>query len=786
MIDFYSGKIYIVLCVSIYQVNLELRNLIYAAYLHDIGKFWQRVGKKSGTHAEWGQNFVREYLPNEEMIASLVGSHHDYRECRTEWEGLAKIIIEADHLSAGHDRADRDGDEKGDPKAEGLRCIFEKVSFGRQTEFTRMYPLKPLDFSDDQYPVDPMEYLRQNYATDLRQLYDRLWRAFVAEWTEIGRPDLRQLDALMKKYTSCIPSAVYVNEPDIPLYDHCKTTAAIASCLYFAQKGRKEFLLIEGDLSGIQNFIFDVASPADARKGMAKRLRGRSFWLGLLTRAVSDVLLQKAELSPANLLWNTGGKFVILAPNTPEMRSFVLQLERSVNAGLLSEYQGKLYLAFGMLEFGKERFAESFDCLLGELGDQIAEKKLRKFAECDLSFDAIGGVVSKEAFCPVCGVKLMEGKCPACSLYEDIGRKIAFSQYLVCGAGKVYPFDFSRIGLDVSYDLTSKPAGVAYHINDMRLGKDVSGFLVMGNAIPKAANEVLTFGDLALLAKGDKKLGVFKADMDRLGKVMSVGLVEGKRSISRIHTLSSRIEHFFCGMVNPLCSAYPVYLDETPDSERVVLESGQVVWVPNSVSGGETKPGISPLYIVYAGGDDLLIVGPYDRIILFADLFYRKFREYVCNNLDLTLSAGIAVSHPRQPITFSVLAASEQLETAKQAGRNRVCLLGECLLWDAAGTMECGFARLIRYGEQIETYVRDGVLTRSMLNSLSVLWVEYFGGKPAGQRAVVRRYLPQLMYMLKRNVSDVKIREELRSTMGPMFGWMQFPIQWALMRTRRV
>lgn len=327
---------------------------------------------------------------------------------------------------------------------------------------------------------------------------------------------------------------------------------------------------------------------------------------------------------------------------------------------------------------------------------------------------------------------------------------------------------------------------MAYRINDMRLGKDVSGFLVMGNAIPKAANEVLTFGDLALLAKGDKKLGVFKADMDRLGKVMSVGLAEGKRSISRIHTLSSRIEHFFCGMVNPLCSAYPVYLDETPDSERVVLESGQVVWVPNSVSGGETKPGISPLYIVYAGGDDLLIVGPYDRIILFADLFYRKFREYVCNNLDLTLSAGIAVSHPRQPITFSVLAASEQLETAKQAGRNRVCLLGECLLWDAAGTMECGFARLIRYGEQIETYVRDGVLTRSMLNSLSVLWVEYFGGKPAGQRAVVRRYLPQLMYMLKRNVSDVKIREELRSTMGPMFGWMQFPIQWALMRTRRV
>ena len=144
-------------------------------------------------------------------------------------------------------------------------------------------------------------------------------------------------------------------------------------------------------------------------------------------------------------------------------------------------------------------------------------------------------MVSKEAFCSVCGVKLMEGKCPACSLYEDIGRKIAFSQYLVCGAGKVYPFDFSRIGLDVSYDLTSKPAGVAYHINDMRLGKDVSGFLVMGNAIPKAANEVLTFGDLALLAEGYKKLGVFKSDMDRLGKGRCVGRSGGGGSVCRVY-----------------------------------------------------------------------------------------------------------------------------------------------------------------------------------------------------------------------------------------------------------
>ena len=557
-------------------MTFKLEQLIYAAYLHDIGKFRQRVGEKSGTHAIWGKNFVQEYF-KDEMIASLVGAHHhDFRECKNEWEDLAKIIIEADHLSAGHDRTDRENDEKGDPKEEGLRCIFENVSFDQHKAFSQMYPLKPLDFSDDQYPVNPKEYLRENYTTDLRKLYEKHWNAFVAEWKRIGRPDINQLDALLKKYTSCIPSAVYVNEPDIPLYDHCKTTAAIASCLYFSQRGRKAFLLIEGDLSGIQNFIFSVASPADARKGMAKRLRGRSFWLGLLTRAVSDCILQDAGLSKANLLWNTGGKFVILAPNTQEIKDSIEKMDVHLNNGLLSEYQGKLYVSFGMLEFGKERFSESFDHLLGELNEIVSERKLRKFSGC-LSFDAVGEVVSKEMFCPVCGTKLVRGVCPACSLFEEIGTKIASAKFLVCGRGKEYPFDFSRFGLGVSYDLSEEPSGVAYRINDMRIDKEVSGFLVMGNTVPKIGKEILTFGDLASLAKGDKKLGVFKADMDRLGKVMSVGLPEGERSISRIHTLSSRLEHFFCGMVNPLCSANPVYLYEVPDAEKVMLESGRCV-----------------------------------------------------------------------------------------------------------------------------------------------------------------------------------------------------------------
>lgn len=41
---------------------------------------------------------------------------------------------------------------------------------------------------------------------------------------------------LLKKYTSSIPSAAYVSEADISLFDHSKTTAALATCRYLFSK----------------------------------------------------------------------------------------------------------------------------------------------------------------------------------------------------------------------------------------------------------------------------------------------------------------------------------------------------------------------------------------------------------------------------------------------------------------------------------------------------------------------------------------------------------------------
>ncbi|MBE9593555.1 MAG: type III-A CRISPR-associated protein Cas10/Csm1, partial [Proteobacteria bacterium] len=133
----------------------------------------------------------------------------------------------------------------------------------------------------------------------LKADYAGLWGDFVEEVD--GIKGITDFDAyfntlyhLLQKYTWCVPSAVWKSKPDVSLFDHLKTTCAIAACLYNAdveyldnliggieKSWRKEdlneeeeralndgkFILIGGDVSGIQNFIYAITS-----KGAAKGL----------------------------------------------------------------------------------------------------------------------------------------------------------------------------------------------------------------------------------------------------------------------------------------------------------------------------------------------------------------------------------------------------------------------------------------------------------------------------------------------------------------------------------
>src|SRR5207248_215937 len=80
------------------------------------------------------------------------------------------------------------------------------------------------------------------------------------------------------------------------------------------------------------------------------------------------------------------------------------------------------------------------------------------------------------------------------------------------------------------------------------------------------------------------------------------------------------------------------------------------------------------LYTIYSGGDDLFVVGAWDRLPLLADAVRREFHEYCAHNPALTISAGIAIDDRRFPLyqlderAAGALALGPRLEARERAG----------------------------------------------------------------------------------------------------------------------
>lgn len=151
------------------------------------------------------------------------------------------------------------------------------------------------------------------------------------------------------------------------------------------------------------------------------------------------------------------------------------------------------------------------------------------------------------------------------------------------------------------------------------------------------------FEEIAQCANGIPRLGVLRMDVDNLGEIFSKGLShyrnrEGEperfHSLARITTLSSQLAAFFTDIL-------PRLIEQHPDwSSRVT--------------------------VVYAGGDDLFLLGAWDALPDVALSIHENFKEYCCHNPTFSISGGIAVTGGRFPIYKS----AEMAGTAEQAAKD--------------------------------------------------------------------------------------------------------------------
>jgi len=685
-------------------MNDEERILILGALLHDVGKFLERAGftekieneRIDYAHPKIGAHFLKDYLKLDKDITDLVLYHHNPSNAPENIRDLCCILQLADWLSSG-EREESEEKIDLDRRYQCMISVFNRVKINKNTkdisyEKCDKYDIRPLKLDDPIFPKKNPAFMNYGHIfegiknpNNPNYMYFQQ-NNFKKEITENSIENYEILLSLLQKYWWCIPAQTYSEGvrrgkylPDISLFDHSKTTCAIAVCLYKLYragvidegilkellknppweknrdpriwKEKRLFKLIHGDISGIQDFIYTIQS-----KGAAKSLKGRSLTLVLLQRFIAEHILKKLNLQLTNLIFSGGGHFYILAPYNIENLD---KIKKEINEKLFDRFGAKLYLTLGCIDLCPEDFVDSnFSSKWRYVAEENSKQKLRKYSEFKYEkifgeFD-IGGM---SKVCSICGSNknvreyqdedTVMDMCSDCISFRDIGGYLRKVQ-------KAGRFNIPEIKKELSilsdFDTLLK--------ENIYLTPDGLPFLPLPMGIPvkEMVNDgirkemIKEFDDLAKDAEagtGTKKIAILKMDVDNLGKIFTQGLGE-HATISRMSTLSNMLSLFFEGYLNEL--------------------------VKQKYS--------NDVYLIYAGGDDTLAVGRWDRMIDFAEDIYKRFRRYTCNNPDITISAGIVIVNPKYPLRKSVAYANELLDDiAKKEDKNAIGIFNYRLKW---------------------------------------------------------------------------------------------------------
>lgn len=817
--------------------NLDL--VKFASLLHDIGKFYQRMdnqgsGKKAydskydklstsdygdnGAHGKWSADFVSRFYDDE--VENFVLYHHNPSKSMD--NDLCSIVQKADH----HSSSERNESETEQNVLKSpLISIFSRINDSKEYYI----PLKELDIDDSIYPKEYKDMSGHTLQPD----YKTLWAKFVKEFEKINQNDFDTVLALMKKYTSTIPSAAYKSVSDVSLYDHAKTTAALATCRYLysledkllkTKDEQKVYLIINGDISGIQKFIYKISTPEDAQSGMSKRLRGRSLYLTLLSEAVTSRIIDDLNLNSSNIIFCGGGRFTVVAPNTDKVKKALNNIRNDLNNFFIEKFNAELYLSLVTEEVCGNDLT-NFGEVIENLNTKINSDKKHKFAgNLDKVFE-IEDKVNYDKLCPVCGNKLdknTDSTCFECQDHEELGQKAANANYIIKYSADFelddssFFVDFLKTGYifkksnkDVLKIIKNNPdvRFTVYKLNDtnfLNLTDEIKSdnvsfdFKFLGNNVPNIKGKPLYFQHLAQISKGANKLGILKMDVDNLGRIFSDGFkhLDKGASISKISSLSFYMDVFFSGVINTLVKKYRVYTspEGLDDYKEILLDfDGEIKSVYKGKSDS-LENSTSTIYINYSGGDDLLVLGPYDDIINFANDFRCEFKKWTANNPSVNISAGITIVGAKFPIGKAADMAEEFLESSKNCGRDKITVFNEVLAWDTK-ELEKGFDEIFEFANKLESYTEDKKVSKGFVYSLLRIWQSKFNRKKQRlssnedwnddihNRLSSKAFVPIFKYKL-RLISDKDTRNDIDKKGIKLMPWIKTPVSWVSLRLR--
>ncbi len=775
------------------EIKTEVLNAALAGLLHDVGKFAQRAGER-------GSDFATQFVPRP-LQESLAAATPGRRAAQANvWLANAQTGREtqadaAARLTPALSRVDL---KKSAPQ----ELLYNRLAM-LSLDGDRFYPVSQAQAVQDRYP--PL------WAGFIAEMQD--WKARLGPQWETQSPYAFYVTllALLRKYLWCVPAASPGETAgaweEVSLYNHLRLASALAACLAAdgaesVPAGQPAALMLRGDVSGIQSFIFRIARPAAETEHVARRLRGRSFYVSLLVEVAVDWLLRSLGLPPNCALFVGGGRFDLLLP--VKAREQLSDLIRALETWLLDSFQGELGIQTATCDlrpgdFGDMRWA--YQALEADLAQSKQQKWIHHFAKPEF----FQPDVRLWHVCTVCQLTPLPdpGVCPSCRQHADIGKHLPHAVYLAYIYGESaldlpeeqvirFPGAPFRARVAILRPEDSLQPVAAYHgekvlqkLNETEgfiLSGQPSSFRFLANAAPKATRylkiganpvekgDVLHFEAIAGLSGGASRLGVLKADVDLLGLVMSEGLENPAQNlhptISRIAALSDSLDLFFAGLINRVCAqTFESWRDQRQKADP---EANNLAAVDGA------------FYVVYAGGDDLFIVGPWDGTLALAERINGELARFCGGNPNLTLSAGYVQVKPRYPVQKFAELVDQAEKDAKEAGRERISAFGQVMEWNGKPD---SFSGLMQFSGRLVAEIETRHVHRTLVSDLGRLHRQHTDTR---RKTLNPMWTPRLYYTLARRLDQQAFEQIGGDLISAMRGGkILFPVSVVSLATRK-
>lgn len=357
-------------------------------------------------------------------------------------------------------------------------------------------------------------------------------------------------------------------------------------------------------------------------KNAAKVLRAKSAFCELFMAVLAKFICQKFGIDEKCILSCTAGKFEILSPKFDQ--ATFEEIKGVINAYFIKNFFGVSGVSLSCVECGRADFAEP--SRYKELRDKIGKAvELEKFKKLNLKEQnpvlSYDKGITNQTLCRICNI-----------------RKIAHDNDK-CEICSVFVRLGERLATD-SKKINSKDIGIDFMNVSLEITENIRSY------VAKNAGAIVDFEDLAKKSCGETAIAVIKADVDNMGNFIKHSDVT--QSFINFDTFSKGINNFFS------------------------------LYVPRKM-----KEKFENSYTVFAGGDDLLIVGSYDQMIELAVFVRQEFMKFI-KTKDLSISFGIVLAKPSTPISYLAQTSEKWLEVSKETtGKDAISIFGETAKWDS-------------------------------------------------------------------------------------------------------